>query len=200
MPPPEFIPNNVWSSATPTGVEEQLTLPSGQTCTAVRLGVEGLVHAGILDHADELTAITDKHVKKTRTGKVEPEVDSRSVMRDPESLRAIITIADKALPHIVTAPLVRLHYVSSGTSQRMLTVDERAQIQADDPGVVFTDQVGLEDKMWLFDWAIGNLAGMRAFREEPDADVAGVANEPGVSRAAKRTAGRSKKAVSRIRR
>lgn len=189
MPP--FTPNNVWSTNPSSGTSEELTLPSGQTCLAHRLGMEGLVEAGILDNVDELTSLVDsKYIQKARGTKAESQLDMKGILSNPGGLKAIITLADKALPHIVDSPVVVLHYVTSGNSTRALTDTERQDILRDKPDAAFTDQIGLEDKMFLFDWAIGNLASMRKFRNDTRSDVAGVADVPGVSRPAKRAARR----------
>lgn len=187
MPPTGFTPNNVWAESSPVGVSEELKLPSGQMCLARKIGMEGLLEAGILDQVDSLTALVDtEHVKKARNKGNEVDVAALVKNGGGDTLKAIITVADKAIPMIVESPVVRLHYITSGTSTRMLTADER------EPGIIYTDQIGLEDKMFLFDWAIGDMAAMRAFRDGTTADVAGVADVPGVSRPTKRSAARKR--------
>ncbi|MET0418702.1 MAG: hypothetical protein ABW022_22025 [Actinoplanes sp.] len=162
--------NNVWASNTAEGDAEELTLPSGQTCLAVKLGMEGLISAGILAEADSLTAIvTDKHVRKVRGGKGVAdgiEVDNKSLMKDAGAMMSIITLADKALPHIVQSPDVRLHYVTNPDGSTTKIPKEKRE-----PGIIYTDQVGFEDKMFLFEFCMGNLAGeLATFRgESPDA-------------------------------
>lgn len=184
MPPT----NNVWANTAPTAVGENLTLPSGQTCIARRMGIEDLVEAGILEHADSLTSLVDeKHIQKVRGGKVadHDRINIQSVMKDPGALRSILTVADKALPMIVIDPTVKLHYVPTedGKSTRMLGVDER------EDGVVYTDQIGLADKMELFSWAMGEMGGLQSFRDrETGSDVGTVRASSSVPRPAKRAA------------
>lgn len=184
MPPAKFTINNVWSANVSTGLSEELTLPSGQTCLARRLGVEGLLEVGILDNVDELTSLVDSQYLHDGSKK---QPDEPNVLKDISKIRPLLTMADKAIPHIVADPVVVLHFVESGSSTRALTPDERADARRRTPGVVFTDQIGLEDKVWLFDWAIGSLSSLRNFRKNTGSDVAGVANVPSVSRPAKRT-------------
>lgn len=193
--------NNVWASNAPTGVPENLTLPSGQTCTAIRIGMEGLISAGILTEADSLTAfVVDGPVNDARSklqghrksaDKEAADQNARvmqEMINNPDALRALITMADKALPAIVQNPPVALHYMNGGQpNQRSLTALERAQAKKDQPDLVFTDQVGFEDKIYLFNWAIGNLAALATFRDEPTTPVGNVADEPSVSRPTKST-------------
>ena len=180
MPPT----NNVWASTTPTGETEELTTPTGQTCTAIKLGIENMIELGILTQADTLSATMEKHIRKVRGAKGKPdgvEVDEASLMADPTALRTLVTLADKALPHIVQDPVVKLHYEVKDGVQRRIPIEER------DPESVYTDQVGFEDKMFLFDWAVGSLAKMDAFRDEPAGGVAHVGDGGSVPRPAKRT-------------
>jgi len=196
MPPTEI--NNVWASNAPSTIGETRTLPSGQTCRARRVSIEDLVDMGILEQADSLTAIVDtKHVRKVRGGKGADELDMKSLLADHTAMRSILMLADKALPVIVLDPPVALHYVVEDTGQamkgkpvtrqRMLMPEERAELVAARPGLVFTDQIDLVDKMDLFNWAMGDMAGLAAFRGHESGDaVATVEHVPGVSRSAKR--------------
>lgn len=184
MPPA----NNVWANTAPTSIGEQLTLPSGQTCMARRLGIEDLIEAGILEHADSLTSLVDeKHIRKVRGGKVPDQdvINMQTVMKDATALKSILTVADKALPMVVMDPIVKLHYVTTedGNSTRMLGVDER------EDGVVYTDQIGLADKMELFSWSMGQMGGLQSFRDaETGPDVGTVRDGGQVPRPAKRAA------------
>jgi hypothetical protein len=179
--------NNVWATNSAEGDAEELTLPSGQTCLAVKLGMEGLISAGILSEADSLTAIvTEKHVRKVRGGNGVADgiqVDNKSLLKDAGAMMSIITLADKALPHIVEEPEVRLHYVTNkdGSTTKIPKADREA-------GVVYTDQVGFEDKMFLFEFSMGNLAGeLSSFRGESSADVGAGTTGTVVSRPSKRS-------------
>lgn len=184
MPPVnDFTPNSVWASSAPAGISEELTLPSGQTCLATRLGIEGLLSAGILTEADSLTATVTAHTRKVKGGKGpdHTKLDEQSLLRDPTALKSIIGLADKALPIIVQSPSVMLHYVTDPDgSTRMLTAEERK------PGQVYTDMVELGDKMFLFDWAVGGLVAMTNFRQDSGSDVGGVVNQPVNALSAKR--------------
>lgn len=199
MPPTnEFTPNSVWADSAPAGVTEELTLPSGQTCAAVRMGMQGLLEAGILTEADSLTATVSNHMRKVKgaNGKADgTELNEAAVLRDPNALRGLITMADKAIPHIVKSPKVVLHYeTQKDGSTKTLTPLQRARIkqQSDQPLVVFTDQIGLDDKLFLFDWSVGGVAKATSFREESDSDVGSVVPEPSVSVSAKRPARRKR--------
>jgi hypothetical protein len=186
MPSSEFVPNQVWGSADAVSSVHELTLPSGQTCQAKKVGIEGLLEMGILDQADSLTAMVNDHTQRVKkNGPSGPEtvsVNQGSLMADSNAMKAIIGLADRALPIIVTSPPVALHFsermVGKTKHTKMLTEAERKKIREErgQPDLVFTDQVGFEDKMWLFDWASGGLKSLASFRGESSADVGSLGN------------------------
>lgn len=191
--PSDFVPNTVWGSATPAASEFELTTPSGQTCRARKMTIESMIEVGILADADAITALVSKHVRKVKGGNGKADhtaLDERAILANPDAIKSIITLTDKVLPHVVISPPVSLHYkettIGKTTVTKKLTDEERAEIQAAVPGTVFTDQIDLEDKMFLFDWAAGGLQAMTNFRDQPTADVGGVVPSKGSKKQAKR--------------
>lgn len=186
--PPANQPNQIWGAAAPEGTTEWLTVPSGQTCEAKRIGMQGMVETGLLGDADSLTAVIDqKHVRRVRGGNGQPdgdEINLKSLVRDPESLKKIIMLVDRATPLIVVNPSVRLHFTdeSDGTT-KMIPVEER------DESVIYTDQIGFEDKMYLFNFAMGGTRDVSRFLEQSNDAVAGVGHGKNVPPKAKRRSG-----------
>src|ERR1044072_2705997 len=87
----EFTPNAVWASSAPSGVEEELTLPSGQTCRAKRMSIEAMIQEGLLANSDALTEWGGKHIKAERGKKAKnssparvKELNPMSLMKDPQ--------------------------------------------------------------------------------------------------------------------
>jgi hypothetical protein len=192
MPPVDSKVNNVWANTAPEGTSELLTLPSGQTAQCKRMGMSGLVEAGILNDVDTLTSLVDqKHVRKVRgaKGRADGEaIDAASLMKDPESMKKIILLVDRSTPAIVAEPAVHLHLrdLPDGTTQ-FIPVEERI------PGGIYTDQIGFEDKMFLFNWAVGGSPDVDRFLSESADAVEPVATKSGVSRPAKRATGTRKR-------
>lgn len=194
--------NNTWGQRDPEGVVRRLTTPTGSECDAMRTGVAGLVKAGVLGEADGLTAFVDKrHIRRVRGGKgADHEViDVQSLLSDPDQLGKIVMMIDRSLPGILVDPVVRTHFVDldsadeAGNMTRKLNDDERAAIIKQDGPVVFTDQIPLEDKMYLFNWSVGGSADAERFLEESSGAVATVEHGQGVSRKAKRNGGPKRK-------
>jgi hypothetical protein len=196
MPSSDFTPNNVWGTAEPVGAAHELTLPSGQTCQARKIGMEGLLEMGILDQADSLTAIAEKYTSSKKVGGPDgptvAETNDAALLADPAALKAVIGLADRAMPVIVVSPPVALHYservVGKTKVTKLLTEDDRVKIREErnQPGLIFTDQIDFADKMHLFDWASGGLKGLTSFRGESTADVGVVGAKPSRPKPTKR--------------
>lgn len=176
--------NNVWANNTPstTGEEAELTLPSGQTCRARKIGMEGMLAAGLINEADTLSSLVDfKHIRKVRGAKGRPdgeELDTKSLLKDPKALLSLMGMADRALPLIVVSPTVVLNRDENGV---VIPLEDR------DPDKVYTDQIDVLDKFELFGWAMGEQAGLQSFRGKPAANnVAGVVHGEGVPRKTER--------------
>jgi len=177
----EFTPNSVWASTQPTGHEEELTTPTGQTCRARKMSIEAMIAEGLLVESDAITAQIAKHlqapkVKRKVKGPTAPKdttqtVDIPSLLKDKKAVAEMVKMVDRVIPYIVVSPIVKLHYtehtVGKTTVTKMVPEEDREAIRAETPDkvVVFTDQIGLEDKMFLFDWSAGGLGTMLAFRE-----------------------------------
>jgi len=180
MPPTN---NNVWSSNVPTGAVENITLPSGQTCDARKIGMEGLIVAGVMEEADSLSVLVDtKHLRKVRgaKGRVDgTEIDPGALMRDGKALAGMTSMVDKCLPLIVADPPVSYHLDGDGLP---IPVNQRKA------GQVYTDQIDMLDKFELFTWSVGSLGDLESFRKQTAPDVAGVGDGQAVPRPSKRAA------------
>ena len=174
--PSDFTPNNAWAENAATEAEHELTTPTGQTLRARKVSIESLLEMGILTMADSLTPMMDQHMKKTMShgpsGPATEAVDVSSLMSDPTAIKSIVTLVDKVMPSCIVSPVVKLHYteqtIGKTTVTKMIPADKR------EPGIIYTDQIPFEDKMWLFEWAAGGLQAMTSFREGSTADVGSV--------------------------
>lgn len=191
--PSDFSPNNVWGSSTPDNEEPQeLTLGSGQTCRAKKVSMEELINLGILTDADSLTALVERHTRKVKGGKGADgvTVNEMSLLSDAETMTAIVSLADKAMPVVVVSPEVVHHFimttVGKTTVTKTLTDEERDEIRSVRPGVIFTDQISLPDKMELFAFGVGGLNSLVPFRDEPTTHVGNVGSRGGNKKGTKR--------------
>lgn len=192
MPSTEFTPNNVWASTPAESIGEELTLPSGQTCLAKRIGMEGLIEMGILEQVDSLTAMVEQHTRTIKKngpqGPAHTEVDEKAMMADPGALKSVIGLADRAMPVIVISPVVKLHFTEETVGKTKVTKMIPAADRVE--GVVYTDQINLEDKMFLFEWSSGGLKSFLGPSGEPPANVGTVGPVPKAKKPTKRTSRR----------
>lgn len=170
MPPTTDSPiNNVWASTTPLNGVEFVTLPSGQTAHLKRIGLEGVIAQGLLGEFDTLTDYVGKqHVRRVKGGKTADHetVNAESLMKDPKALAKIVFLIDRATPLVVDSPKVLLHLTfEADGSTLMIPAAER------EPGAIYTDQVPLEDKMYIFNYAIGGTRDLERFRSQVDEAV-----------------------------
>lgn len=205
--PSDFEINNIWATSTPVMVAENVTVPSGQTCRAKRLGMEGLIESGILGDADSLTAFVGrKYIIQHKGGKGKPdteELNVGAVLKDPDALKKMVMLCDRALPVVVEQPEVKLHFVDAADGSTVMIPPDGSPVTVDgkrhkrDKGAVYTDQVGLEDKVFLFNFAVGGTRDIERFRGESAAAMAGVGHGEDIPRPAKRTAGGPRGAKTR---
>lgn len=168
--------NKVWGQSN-IGKRTFLTLPSGQTCWAVVLGLQGVLETGVLGEADSLTGFVGKeYVRKVRGAKGKPdgeELDATRLMGNPDALYRILKMVDGLIPHIVVDPEVKCHWVKSETDPNdivMLAPEARR------PDGVYTDMIPLDDKMFLFNFAMTAVQDAETFRKESARAVGDVAD------------------------
>lgn len=138
------------------GGPQDLTLPSGQLVLARKPGVQQLIVEGVLHKMDNLTSLVDsKHIKKNKKG---PDaLNAQSLLGDPEALAGVLHTVDRVMCSVVIRPTVRM---------------APNDITSRQPGVIYSDTVGIEDKMFLFNWALGGSADIERFRRE-SAEIVG---------------------------
>lgn len=196
MPPTNGTPeqpviNNVWGQST-IGHRTFLTMPSGQTCWAKVIGLEGVLKAGVMGEADSLTAFVGReYIRKVRGDKGKPDhevIDAVSLMKSPDTLQKIVKMVDAIIPYVVIEPTVLCHYrvVNPGTPSEDTLMIPREERQ---PGQVYTDMIRLEDKMFLFNFTLDAVASAETFRKESARALGDVVDGEDVSGPAERPAG-----------
>lgn len=203
---PEAV-NNVWGQST-LGKRIFLTLPSGQTCWAKPIGLQGVMESGILGEADSLSSYVGRQfVRKVRGSKGKPdteEIDAKALMKSPDTLKKIVKLVDGVTPQVVVEPRVYCHYEVidiPNQDTRMIPEDERVCFECGvsrrvhkDEGhgwvsAIYTDMIGLEDKMFLFNFALSGVRDVEAFRQGSQSAVGDLADVEGVQDAPEHSAG-----------
>lgn len=175
-----------------------IEVPSGALCQARRPGIPGLVKIGVLDSLDQLTTIVkQEHLDQAQSGgKINlSKEDLASFGADSKRLAESLAVIDKVVCAIVVQPRVVRPVVldkreaadpetsdKTETYERPMTQDEQ-DLYMEDPshaGHVWTEDIDFEDKIFLFQWAVGGVSDLAQFRAEFGEAMGGVASLSGV--------------------
>lgn len=142
---------------------EDLELPSGNVALVKRPGPAAIMSQGILP--DELTPIVQEAVRK---GKGLPPEKTAELISDPKSVAKMLEGIDKMMAIVVLEPKVAFHKREIlGANEaptgewEIIPEDER-----DDDTYIYTDEVDIEDKMFIFNFAVGGTRDLTRFRSE----------------------------------
>lgn len=173
-----------WGEASGIGGAEDVRCPSGQLALCQRPGIQGLIEAGVLHEMDSLTSLVDqKHLKRVKGGG--QEIDAQVLMRDPAKLEEVMAVVERVLVYVVLKPTLTLHWVEKGGKRVALDRDARAEAEEKaGQKLVWTDQVEMDDKMFIFNYAVGGTRNLERFRQLADDAVGSVDAEPNLEGAA----------------
>lgn len=148
-----------------TSLYDDLTMPSGQVAQVRKPGVQRLIAAGLLENADTLATIVDqKHIKRVK-GKL--QVDPASLLKDSANMMSVLEMVDKIVAHMVIQPSVRrpVHVDVDGPRNEKDELPTRPlRDEEREPGVVYTDQIEMIDRMFIFSYAVGGSTDVERFR------------------------------------
>ena len=201
MPPTQNDINDVWgqSKLTETSL---ITLPSTQNVRAKPIGMEGVFASGIMGAADTLTAYVGKeYIRKVRGAKGRPDTEEMNVqamMKDPDALGRIVKMVDTVTPLVCVEPEVIRHFedveVDGKPDTRKIPDEERVcrecgvmrkdhvapHVNHDWKTAIYTDMIGMEDKMFLFNFALSGVRDVESFREATAEAMGDLADGEGV--------------------
>lgn len=142
-----------------------LKLPSGFVALVRVPGLSKLLSEGLI--ADTLTPMAEAAVQRGKTGRSsEPtEADLVDLARDPQKIAQALDTFDKVLVYCVVEPRVTYYKDDDGV---IIPEDER------DPDVLYSDEVDLEDKMFIFNVTVGGTKDLEKFRQQFSETVDGI--------------------------
>jgi hypothetical protein len=144
---------------------EELELPSGNVALVKRPGPQALLSKGILP--DTLMPIVQQAIKSGKG--LRPE-DTEAMMKDPEKIVEMLDAMDRLLVEVVVEPTVAYHKELIDDEWVDIPADER-----DEDTFVYTDDIDMDDKMFVFQYAVGGTRDLERFRHE---HAAGLGNLP----------------------
>jgi hypothetical protein len=189
-----------WKGKTESGNLE-LKLPSGNVALVQRLQPEAFLSSGMIP--DSLSGMVNEAI---RSKKGLPPNAQKVIASDPKKLRQAMQMTDEIVCWVVVEPRCemppRCAFEFEGqTCNEYFDTDDKRHQDHNNPGwhgftegerdedVLYVDEVSLEDKNFIFQFAVGGTADVERFREELRRGVVGVPNGKGKSRKAKRTPG-----------
>lgn len=152
----------------------EVKCPSGQMCLAQRPGLEGMIKAGLLKDFNALAGIVGVKIDakknpakalKAAQGKISAE----KLFENPEMLDNMLHMVNKITCHVVVEPEV--HMPPNDVTNRKRDL-------------IYADDIDLNDRMFLFNWAMGGSNDLDSFRAGLNANVADMADVQGVAKAA----------------
>lgn len=152
---------------------ENVELPSGNTVTIRIPGMQSLMTQGVIP--DSLMGLAQSAVDR---GKNAAPVDSQvnAATTNPQQMRDALLAFDKIAAVTIIAPTTKLHLVATNEIDTATGERVMAQMSDDDreSDVLYTDEIEMEDKMFLFNVVVGGTRDLEAFRKESSEALARV--------------------------
>lgn len=163
----------------------ELTLPSKNPetgerniCKVLRPDPQILINAGILDDFDSLTGLVAQKIQTIEgKSKITPEGLKDLAAQTDQMLKGL-ELMDRLVEAVVVAPKVVWAAVRDVSGQ--VVRDDRGNAKILDPSVrdedvLYTDDVDLEDRMFILQFAVGGVKDFQQFRREQQELVGDVA-------------------------
>lgn len=126
-------------------------LPSGKAVRVIMPGMQAFIEADLIPN--ELMPIVLGAIEKHQPA---PTKELQDMQRDPQMLLKLVETTDRIFCYCVTEPIFH----------PAVPRDERK------PGVLYADMVGMEDKAYVFNIAVGGTRDLAQFREEQATQLA----------------------------
>jgi len=171
---------NQWKKSS-SGDRVELKLPSGNTCLAKAPGMEAIMAGGFIPNS--LLAILMEQLEKnsgkpakTKAQEVKEQQEFMTAIKgDPEKIAEIFVAVDHVTVDCVVQPEVH-----------PVPVDEKDR----DPDLLYVDEVDFDDKMFIFNFAVGGSKDLDRFRNSVADGVESLQASKPVPRPTKRTTSR----------
>lgn len=192
-------PVREWKKSSKAGKLE-LKLPSGNTALVRRLNPEAFLASGLIP--DSLSDMVHKAIKSKKG--LPPDAQAK-IADDPTKLAQALRMMDEVLCYVVVEPTVQMpprcgvEMAGSRLCGEYVQTDDKRHEDVNhadhhkfkegerDEDALYADEVDLEDKNFVFQFATGGTADVERFREEQRKRVADLSNGKAVSGTPKRS-------------
>lgn len=174
---------------TSSGIED-IEVPSGNIARLRRVGPEAFLSSGIVP--DSLAPMIDEAIKQKKG--LPPSKVAKKIAEDPESLPQMFDIMNRVVVYAVIEPNVEnipncdrviegevcdkthfdpIHKLGEKGTHKF-NEGER------DPDTLYIDEVSLDDRLFIMNYAVGGTRDLERFRREHGESMAGLAPGKGV--------------------
>lgn len=149
---------------------EDLEVPSGNIALVKRPGMEAFLLEGLIP--DSLMPIVNEAI---RTGAGLAPEKVKALTEDLDQVASMMEAMDRVVVRIVIEPKVLWHkrIIVDEDGKPILDKEGKEQTEVipesereDDENLLYTDDIDLEDKMFLFNYAVGGTRDLERFRQE----------------------------------
>lgn len=165
---------------------EEVEVPSGNVALLKRPGMEAFLAEGLIP--DALMPIVQESI---RTGQGLPPEKMAEMSEDLTVVGSMLDAMDRVVVRVVIEPKVLWHkrIVVDGEGAPVLK-DGKEQTEVipeseRDDDLLYTDDVDMEDKTFIFNYAVGGTRDLERFREEASASLVAVQDVKAVRNKAK---------------
>lgn len=157
----------------------ELELPSGNVCLVRPLSIPVLVTEGLIP--DNLLGISQGHIdkaegkppadfKKKKSKAKADDATAEEIMKDPQKMVEFFKSMDKIVSRAVVEPACVLHFTEDPETGEVTPISDDDR----DEEILYTDEVDISDKMFIFNHFVGGSNDLDSFREEFSESLDGI--------------------------
>lgn len=177
-----------WKKNAKTGKTNDLELPSGNVAKVKNLQITELLEKGVLpDSLEQLIAKKISTADGTKTEVQAPDKEAtEKALANPKELAKLMLAVDRITVMAVVEPEVLLPKFNANEG----LLDEKGETLPEkwveipegdrDEDALYSDEVDLEDKMFIFQYTVGGTKDVESFREQFGAGLGNMGNGEGL--------------------
>lgn len=153
-------------------------LPSGNVALVRQLSPTAFLESGMLP--DPLSAVVHKAI---HDGKGLNPKQLQRVMADPKQVTAALELFDRVLAYVVIEPDISMPPTCTECGEYANKPQHSGQADGHryregerEEGVLYADQVVMDDKVYIFNWCLGNTIALKEFREQQEGTMESLQN------------------------
>lgn len=173
-------PADQWQGALAVAGSD-LKLPSGNVARVRQISPVAFLDSDMIP--DPLTKVIRESINE-KSGM--PPKKMKEISDDPKMLSSTLELFDRVLAHVVVMPDIQMppacdvalkgkpcgQYANQPVHESPTKSGHHAYHEGErEPGVLYADMVDMQDKMFIFNWALGGVMKLDKFREEFDSTV-----------------------------